>query len=459
MDFINEARKHQDQIVKDLVGLVQIPSLTDPATVKPGAPFGDALRKALDYTLAMGQRDGFKTRDLEGYAGVIEFGEGTEIMGILGHLDVVPIGTGWTFDPFGGTIKDGFVMGRGAQDDKGPSIAGYAAMRLLKNMGITPKKRVFLILGTDEESGMACMKYYKQHGEIPQFGFVPDADFPVIYGEKGILNLKVAGKADTQIVRLSAGERPNVVIGEAEVTLKGSPKGDYFSFYLKAHHLSGSVHENDGFTTYAIKGRYAHGSLPQEGINAAWHLLNFVGSAYDDATAYHLATLLEHYRGDALGIRVFGSHMGFLTMNVGIVRIEDNTVDITLDIRYPQETNEQFILSQVDAAFNAVLPGLSTTIIAHKGPLFVDPQSKLVSTLEKIYRKYSGDTQTKLLTMGGGTYARSFDNFVAFGAEFPLRQRPAWVGQVHQADEGYEIEQLILATAIYAQAIYDLACV
>ena len=458
MDFLTAARQNQDQIVADLVGLVKIPSLSDPSSVTPKAPFGLALRQALDYALAMGQRDGFKTRDVDGYAGVIEFGEGDEIMGILGHLDVVPVGTGWSVDPFGGTIKEGFVMGRGAQDDKGPTIAGYAAMRLLKQMGITPKKRVFLILGTDEESGMACMKYYKKHGEIPHFGFVPDADFPVIYGEKGILNLRVSGNAPTQIVKLSAGERPNVVIGEAEVTLKGEPKADLFEFYLKAHHLSGHVVETDGHSTYALKGRYAHGSLPQEGINAAWHLMNFVGSAYQDETAYHVASLLEHYRGDALGIRVFGSHMGFLTMNLGIVRIENNHLELTLDIRYPQETNEQFILKQVAERFSHTL-GLSTDIIAHKGPLFVDPNSKLVSTLEKIYRTYSGDTQTKLLTMGGGTYARSFDNFVAFGAEFPLRQRPAWVGQVHQADEGYEIEQLILATAIYAQAIYDLACV
>lgn len=457
MDFLTAARQNQDQIVKDLVGLVQIPSLSDPTTVGPNAPFGAALRQALDYALAMGARDGFKTRDLEGYAGVIEFGEGDEIMGVLGHLDVVPVGTGWTFDPFGGTIKDGFVMGRGAQDDKGPTIAGYAAMRLLKQMGITPKKRVFLILGTDEESGMACMKYYKKHGEIPHFGFVPDADFPVIYGEKGILNLRVSGSAETQIVKLSAGERPNVVIGEAQVTLKGSPKTELFEFYLKAHHLTGHIEPSGDETIYAIKGKYAHGSLPQEGVNAAWHLLNFVGSAYQDSTAYQLASLLEHYRGDALGIRVFGSHMGFLTMNLGIVRIENNAIELTLDIRYPQETNEPFIRQQVTERFAAL--GLKTETIAHKGPLFVDPNSKLVSTLEKIYRTYSGDTQTKLLTMGGGTYARSFDNFVAFGAEFPLRQRPVWVGQVHQADEGYEIEQLILATAIYAQAIYDLACV
>lgn len=458
MDFLTAARQNQDQIIKDLVGLLQIPSLSDPTSVGPQAPFGAALRHALDYTLALGQRDGFTTRDVDGYAGVIEFGEGSEIMGILGHLDVVPVGTGWTFDPFGATIKDGFILGRGAQDDKGPTIAGYAAMRLLKQMGITPKKRVFLIVGTDEESGMACMKYYKKHGEIPHFGFVPDADFPVIYGEKGILNLRVSGPFSTQILRLNAGERPNVVIGEAELSVSGAPKAELFEFYLKAHHLSGQIHESEGETVYAIKGRYAHGSLPQEGINAAWHLLNFVGSAYRDDAAYQLASLLEHYRGDALGIRVFGSHMGFLTMNLGIVHLENHRLDLTLDIRYPQETNEQFILEHVSERFGHLL-GLKTEIIAHKGPLFVDPSSKLVSTLEKIYRTYSGDTQTKLLTMGGGTYARSFDNFVAFGAEFPLRPRPAWVGQVHQADEGYEIEQLILATAIYAQAIYDLACV
>ncbi|KAF0226346.1 MAG: putative dipeptidase [Erysipelotrichaceae bacterium] len=456
MDFYQAAVNKQEELIKTLQELVQIPSLSDPSTIAHNAPFGKALRDALDYMLNMAKVDGFKVRDLEGYAGVIEFGEGTEIMGVLGHLDVVPVGNGWSVDPFSATIKDGYIIGRGSQDDKGPSVAAYMAMKILKDAGFRPKKRVFMILGTDEESGMACMKYYKKHGEIPDFGFVPDADFPVIYGEKGILQLTIKGDRSTQIISLKAGERPNICIGEASVIMSGEAKTELFDFYLKTNHVSGHIEDTTEGVAYFIKGKYAHGSMPQEGINAAWHCLNFVGSAYGDETAFELARYLKEYRGDALGVRIFGSHMGFLTVNLGIINITKQHTDLVLDIRYPQETNEVNILSSIQKALDSSLPEFKVSIKEHKGPLFVDPKSKLVSTLEKIYRDYSHDQQSQLMTMGGGTYARSFDNFVAFGAEFPLKKRPSWVGNVHQADEGYEIEQLVMATAIYAQAIYDL---
>ena len=196
--------------------------------------------------------------------------------------------------------------------------------------------------------------------------------------------------------------------------------------------------------------------MPDEGVNAAWHLLNFVGSAYCDGFAKSTAKLLNDWRGESLGIKTFGAHMGYLTLNIGVVRIQQGHVEIVLDIRYPQETNQQMIIDQIKIALKQEQSPLSLELMQHKEPLFVDPRSELVTTLENIYRSYSKDNHTPLMTMGGGTYARSFKNFVAYGAEFPTRKRPDWVGQVHQADEGYELEQLYLATAIYAQAIYDL---
>ncbi|MEI7667756.1 MAG: dipeptidase PepV [Erysipelotrichaceae bacterium] len=454
MDFYAEALKRKEAMIKDLQGLIQIPSLYDETTIKDQAPFGKELRRALDYVLRKGQAFGFKTKDVDGYAGVVEFGEGSQIMGVLGHLDIVPIGTGWSVDPFKAELKDGYIMGRGSQDDKGPTMAAFYAMKILKDLGFVPKKRVFLLVGCDEESGMQCMTYYKKHGEIPDFGFVPDADFPVIYGEKGILNLALSGKVDTLIEHIMAGERPNICIGEAEITVNGPIKPELFKFYCDAFTLKGEERFENQKAVYKIYGKFSHGSRPDEGINAAWHLLNFVGSAYEDAFASQIATLLRDYRGDPLGIKVFGSHMGYLTMNIGIVSIIQGNVKIILDIRYPQETNELDIIKGVKHAFEST--SLEVSMTSHKGPLFVDPKGKMVETLEKIYRSYSQDYTTPLMTMGGGTYARSFDNFVAFGAEFPLHHRPAWVGQVHQADEGYEIDQFIMATAIYAQAIYDL---
>ncbi len=455
MDFKKEVEQRKNEMISDLQGLLRIPSLKSEAA--ENAPFGKELRQALDYVLDLGKKDGFKVKDIDGYAGVVEWGEGDEIMGILGHLDVVPVGTGWTFDPFGAEIKDGYIMARGSQDDKGPTIAAYYAMKLLKENGFKPNKRIHLIVGCDEESGMECMDYYNEHGEQPDFGFVPDADFPVIYGEKGILNLSLDGDVKTVIHSINAGERPNIVIGEAEIIIDGELKKDEFEFYQTSHQITGHCESKDGLSKYYLKGAFAHGSRPDEGVNAAWHLLNFVGAAYKDQFAIDTAYLLADWRGANLGIKSFGSHMGYLSMNIGVMKIENQKAHIVLDIRYPNVTDSKTILNNIEAAFKSKKSSLNIKLIQNKDFLFVDPKSTLVSTLENIYRDFSGDNETPLLTMGGGTYARAFKNFVAFGAEFPTRERPSWVGQVHQADEGYEIEQFLLATAIYAKAIYELA--
>lgn len=456
MNMLEEVRKYQEHLVKDLQGLLRIQSLRDLTSAQDQAPFGKNLRVALDYVLDLGKRDGFETQDLDGYAGVVSFGEGEEIVGVLGHLDVVPVGKGWKFDPFGAEIKDGYIMGRGAQDDKGPTMAGYYAMKILKDMGYKPKKRVFLIVGCDEETGMSCMDYYNKHGEIPDFGFVPDADFPVIYGEKGILNVELKAQVNTVIQKIHAGERPNICIGEAELLVKGELKAELLEFYAKTHQIKVDYQVTDAGVNYHFFGKYSHGAKPDEGVNAAIHALNFVGAAYQDEFSSKLAHLLMDWRANALGIQQVGDHMGPLTLNIGVVHIEDNQARFVLDIRYPNEADLDTLMASIKQKTEALNLGVEASVMQHKEPLFVDPKSELVVTLEKIYRTYSQDFTTPLMTMGGGTYARSFKQFVAFGAEFPTRKRPEWVGQVHQADEGYELEQLYLATAIYAQALMEL---
>jgi succinyl-diaminopimelate desuccinylase len=456
MNMLEEVKKHQEHLIQDLQGLLRIPSLKDITSLETKAPFGKSLREALDYVLDLGQRDGFQTQDIDGYAGVVSFGEGDEIIGVLGHLDVVPVGKGWKFDPFGAEIKDGYIIGRGAQDDKGPTMAGYYAMKILKDMGYQPKKRIFLIVGCDEESGMSCMDYYNQHAEIPHSGFVPDADFPVIYGEKGILNVELTAPLQSVILKIQAGERPNICIGEAEILVSKPAQAKLLSFYCQTHQIKAECEETAEGTIYRFFGKYSHGAKPDEGVNAAIHALNFVGAAYQDVFAQKIAGLLSDWRGSGLSIQRVGAHMGPLTLNIGVIHIEHQQARFVLDIRYPNEAKLEDLMNQIQTKVTELDLSVSVNLLQHKEPLFVDPSSKLVRTLEKIYRSYSQDASTPLMTMGGGTYARSFKNFVAFGAEFPTRRRPEWVGQVHQADEGYELEQLYLATAIYAQALMEL---
>ena len=220
MNWLTELETYKDAFIQDLRGLIAIPSVRDDKTKTANAPFGAGCRKALDYMLELGKREGFQIKDYDGYAGMIAYGEGEESVGVLVHLDIVPIGEGWSRDPFGGDIVNGYMFGRGTLDDKGPAMAGFYALKMLKDKGIKLNRKVMLILGCDEESGMECMNYYTKHGELPTLGFTPDADFPVIYGEKGGLHVELSGTCDTVITSMHAGERSNIVIGQASAQVR-----------------------------------------------------------------------------------------------------------------------------------------------------------------------------------------------------------------------------------------------
>lgn len=458
MDYIEKARAKQQAIIDDLTDLIAIPSLRDVEHKSENAPFGPAIRQALDYMLDKAKADGFQVEDVDGYAGVISYGEGQESVSMLGHLDIVPVGKGWSKDPFGSEIEDGFLYGRGSGDDKGPTVAAYQALKIIKESGIPLKRKIMLILGTDEESGMECMEYFKEnYTPQPTMGFVPDANFPVIYGEKGILSLVISGHKESVIKEFKAGERSNIVIGEAQVLVDGPLNESAFEIYLKQHHLEGYCEGTNETSRYFIKGKYFHGSQPYCGINAAVHLFSFVGGVYNDDVALGLSKVLSNDFGQGLNVYFEGSHMGNLTMNVGIVNIEASQIDITLDIRYPHDIDALTIYEKAKAVVDGLNINCSIKLCGDSAPLFVDPQSELVKTCMESYQSISGDYATPALTMGGGTYARVLDNHVAFGSVFPLRDIPSKVGGPHEKDEAVEIESLVLATAIYAKTLEKLA--
>ena len=352
MDFNTEVLKYKDDFLKDLNTLVSYESVRDESTKAENAPFGKNCRDVLDAMLDMAKRDGFEAKDIDGYAGVVEYGQGEETFGVLGHLDIVPLGEGWTKDPLKVTLENGYIFGRGVMDDKGPALAGYYALKMIRDLNIPLKKRVMLITGCDEESGMECMNYYVDHAEVPQMGFVPDANFPVIYGEKGGLHVGLVSSDATIIKKLHAGSRPNIVIGKADVTVDvmSYQQEDLFKFYCATQGVKGSIKRSEDGVTLHIDGAFAHAAMPYNGVNAAVLLLNFIGEAYDDQLSKDLYFLLKDWMGKPVGIEKDGLYMSFLTMNTGIVNMENNETDILIDIRYPNDTNADEIMAKFDAA-------------------------------------------------------------------------------------------------------------
>jgi len=461
MDFLNLAKEYESSYLEDLNTLVSIHSIRDLSTKTNSAPFGQGPRQALDAFLEMGKRDGFDTKDIDGYAGVISYGEQKDTVGILGHLDIVPIGEDWSKEPLKVTLDDGYVFGRGVMDDKGPTLAAYYALKLLKDHRVPLKKRVMLIAGCDEESGMECIQYYKKHAEIPQTGFVPDADFPVIYGEKGGAHVTLSSKDDTVIKKMKAGTRPNIVIGKADCIVPSitDQQKEQFELYLKTNVLKGSIQEVEEGIQLHIDGIFSHAAWPYNGVNAALHLLNFVGCAFNDTLSSDLYSLLKDWQGKPEHLNIDGEYMGFLTMSTGIVDIENDQTRVLIDIRYPNDIDANTIVERFEDACKALKSNIEVHLDSDMVPMFVDPSSPLVTELMNVYQKYTKDMFHGPKTIGGGTYARMFDNFVSFGPELPFEEKSTeqFVGGPHQRDEGAKLANLIQAIAIYADAILALA--
>ncbi|MCJ7842764.1 dipeptidase PepV [Lederbergia sp. NSJ-179] len=467
IDWKAEVEKRKDSLLSDLQGLLQISSVLDEREATKEAPFGKEVKKALDYMLALGTRDQFQTKNTGNVAGHLEMGKGKGLIGILGHVDVVPAGDGWSVAPFSGVVKDGRIYARGAIDDKGPTIAAYYGMRIVKELGLPLEKRVRLIIGTDEESDWRCVDHYFKVEEMPEMGFAPDADFPIIIAEKGIADFDLVqdtkdetrGQAPVTLVSFMSGLRYNMVPDHAKAILdikEGNTEIiQMFEDFLDSQDLNGKYYVDSGYSIMELHGISAHGSEPDKGKNAGLLLANFLSTLeLDPRGQEYVKAAVEFFFGDshgrALGVAYQDDLSGELTINVGKLSYNEHEGGLFgLTMRYP-------VTFPIDEGMETIQrssakSGFRVGHYSNSNPHHVPEDSPLIQTLKAVYEEQTGQT-AELLAIGGGTYARSLGSGVAFGALFPGRPDVA-----HQKDEYMELDDLWQATAIYAQAIYELA--
>lgn len=463
INWQQEAEKLEPQLLSDLTTLLKINSERDTDHQTDEYPLGPGPAKALEAFLAIAQRDGFKTLNVDHVAGRIELGDGDEIFGLFGHVDVVPAGPGWQTDPFDPVIRDGKIYGRGTSDDKGPSIAAYYALKLIRDLKLPINKKIHFILGTDEESDWVGIHRYLENEPAPDFGFSPDAEFPIINGEKGIASFEIVQKpiaaatADLTLNHFSAGIRPNMVPQEAKAVISG-PLPEAFMTQAEKWATEQEVTLTltpGNPTTIELIGKGAHAQEPKDGKNAATYLATLLADLpFDPAGKAYLTMIANHLhldsRGHHLGINYTDKLMGDLTASPDIFTFtQDGPQSVLVNVRYPQGTDAAKIRDQIETALGADQYNVAVSGHAQE-PHYVSGDDPLVKTLLQTFSDHTGIPGHEQV-IGGGTYGRIIKRGVAFGAQMPGQENV-----MHQANEYMPIKDIVAAVAIYADAISRL---
>ncbi len=453
----------QRALVDAVRRLVSIRSVRGDAT--PGMPYGEGPARALAEGLKLCEELGFSTGEVDGYVGTADLNGEETLLHILGHLDVVGEGTGWTSDPYDVVERDGLLIGRGVADDKGPVVAALFAMKCIKDLGIPLGHNVRFILGTDEESGSSDIAYYYSTHPYAPHAFTPDADFPLIHIEKGHYQPDF-GKSwpvsDVlpRVSELEGGFRTNVVPPEAKALVLGLGRAEAQDLADQVFAATGAAftltETADGLTIHC-RGKNAHAASPDDGNNAIAALLSLLAmlplakcGSTDAIAAMH--TLFPHgdNRGINLGIAQADAESGELTLNLAIMNLTETGFTAKFDARFPLASTEENCARAAEAAFARY--GIAVTGSGHMTTVHcVSADSPFVKTLLGCYETYTGAVDSKPLAIGGGTYVHDIPGGVAFGCVMP-----GFDPQMHGPDERVRIADLVTSGKIFAQAIAEL---
>lgn len=452
----------KDDLIDSTAELIKIKSIEDEA--KEGKPYGEGVASALEKALEISEKLGFKTVNVDGYVGYAEYGEGDEYVGVLGHLDLVPEGDGWKYPPYAAEIHDGKMYGRGTTDDKGPIMAALYGLKAIKEAKLPLSKKVRILFGTNEETGSNEIEHYLAKEKPPVLGFTPDAEYPIIYAEKGITIFDVVKKLEIKsdkaikLKYIKGGEASNMVPDYCEAGIE-CPDTDMIiksvEYCANRNGIELTAEEKDGLVVVKSFGLSAHGSTPEIGKNAIMQMFKFLAElplGHCDELQFirfFNNNVGNETDGKSFGVDLEDEPSGKLSFNVGTISMENNEIKMSLNLRYPVTYKAEDLMEK----FNKKIEGTGIKIenFQDQKPLYFDDKHPLIKSLQKVYKEQTGK-EPELLAIGGGTYAKEMPNMVAFGPLFPGEP-----DVIHKKDEYIELENLMLNAKIYGHAIYELA--
>ncbi|MGG7161226.1 Sapep family Mn(2+)-dependent dipeptidase [Clostridium baratii] len=437
-EFNKKADEYKEELIKSIGRLVKINSVEGKKLYD--APFGSGPKEALEEALRISRELGFKTKNIENAIGYAEYGESDDYIGIIGHVDIVPEGDGWNYNPFDVSIDNEKIYGRGVLDNKGPIMSVLYGMKIIKDLNLPISKKIRVIFGTNEETGFGDIPYYLKEEKPPIMGFTPDCKYPAVYGERGILDLTIWSEKieNINIKSIKGNFKNNIVPDFAEI-----------EFY-------NNVNKYDETKTISAKGKQAPGNAPESGINAVTKLCKDILEANDfindketlDFIKFIYKSFYENHSLSKLNINCSDEISGDLVINPYEIKMDNGKIGISVVFRYPISYKYEDMISIIRSI---IKEGYTLSENRRMDSVCFDKDSDLLKKLKEAYEDATGLDGTPVTTTGG-TYAKVFPNIVAFGPSFPGQK-----GIAHNSDEYMDIEDLITNLRIYTNALYNLA--
>ena len=475
MGYLERLKSYKEEMTETLRESVSKPSVNgDPVRTAEGEllPFGRGVHDALIHMLDKGRELGFETFNDDNYAGHIEFpaaesDKNKGYFGVVGHLDVVPVGTGWDGDPFVMKEKDGFLYGRGTSDDKGPVVACLYAMKALKDEGLVPHMPIRLVLGLDEETGPSSVEHYAESCGHPAMGFTPDGNFPLVNGELGIFVFDLAqkfsskpAKEELRLTKFEAGTARTAVPEKAKAVISGDKANvdeiaEKVSAYREETGYEISSKKQGAALVIEATGKAAHGAHPYLGLNAASIMFDFLGRVgfaseeLNDFIDFYNSHIGFDLHGERMGCELSDDISGPLIFNVGVVNINEDIATVSVNIRFPVTYSDEDVLLGIQQELGDTAVGIVTRMV--QPAVYMEPDSLMVRKLMQAYTDITDDADAKPMIIRGGTYAKMINNILAFGAEFPDDENT-----MHQANEKFSVDSFMKMAHIYARALYLL---